>query len=425
MSTDVILPSLGESVSEATVSRWMKAIGGQVAKDEPLLEVSTDKVDTEIPAPVDGVLTEIRFNEDDIAQVGDVLAIIEEVAGEGNSAASSLTASSLTASSLTAPSPAPAARAAAPVEPEPEPEPKRTELEPQTPGPVPVDNYVAPTPPPVPTPPPGLHGTDDDRYVTPLVRKLATELGVDLSDAHGTGVGGRIRKQDLLDIAARPTVEPAAIPDVPDPRRGITQPLSPARVARADLGATTKLALNGCIEVDVTTLRDAPGGYVGRILRATAAALRVMGDLNASLLGDSVLFHDAENIGWVVDTPIGPLVPVVHDASRLSAAELAEAVDDLDERAAAGQLNPGDLAGGTFTVRDDGASGLTWATPAINRPQVAALSIGRLDRKATFGETGEIEARDIVNLTLSYDRRVVDPGTAAGFLQRLRAGLLK
>ena len=410
MSTDVILPSLGESVSEATVSRWMKAVGDQVAKDDPLLEVSTDKVDTEIPAPVDGILAEIRFNEDDIAKVGDVLAVIEAVADSEEPVAEEPVADEPVADEPAAEEPEPTAQADSAAQTEPEP----THV-----------IYTAPTPPPVPTPPPTPQDADDGGYVTPLVRKLAAELGVDLADVHGTGVGGRIRKHDLLDIAARAVTEPPAVPDAPDPRRGTTQLLSPARVARADLASSTKLALTCCVEADVTASLEAPGGVMGALLQAIAAALRVMGDLNASLLGDSVFFYDSENIGWAVDTPIGPLVPVIHDAGRLSAAELAEAVDDLTERASDGQLIPGDLAGGTFTVRNDGAYGLAWATPAINRPQVAALSIGRVNRRIAVGDTGEVMARDLMNLTLAYDRRVVDPGVADGFLQRLAVGLLK
>jgi len=430
--TDVTLPALGESVSEATISRWMKAVGDSVTQDEPLLEVSTDKVDTEIPAPATGVLWEIRFNEDEIAQVGDVLGVIGEadtVAGPPTTPpVSSLDTFDKLLASLAAPLTAPVAQfdmtpylnmpqPSAPVEPASADADDEMEL----------TRVISPTPAPGPTAPPVIPvpALDDphDGYVTPLVRKLAAELGVNLAQVHGSGVGGRIRKQDLLNIATRPITTPTAVDDAPDPRRGTNQAPSPARVARAELATNATLALAAAIEVDVTGMTSSPGGHIGAILQAVAAALRVVGELNASLLGDAVVFHNTENIGWVVDTTIGPLSPVIHDAGGLDPAKLEATVEALATRAAAGSLNPADLAGGTFTVRDDGASGLAWAMPAINRPQVAALSIGCVNHRAEVSDDGAVTRRDTVFLTLAFDRRVADPGAAADFLQRVKTAL--
>ena len=429
--SDVSLPTLGESVREATVSRWMKAVGDTVTKDEPLLEVSTDKVDTEIPAPVSGVLWEIRVNEDDVAQVGDVLGVIGESElpeppeppqppeEPATSSVGTLGTFDRLLASLAAP-PArpredhPGGFAATP--------PKEGNF-------IPWDDFdddmeptrVIPLAPPI-VPVPALD-EPHDTYVTPLVRKLATELGVNLAQVHGSGVGGRIRKQDLLDIASRPLTKPALVNDAPDPRRGTSQAPSPARIARAELATGATLALASSIEVDVTAFQSSPGGYIGAILQAVAASLKVVGELNASLLGDAVVFHNTESIGWVVDTPIGPLAPVIHDAGDRNPKQLEAAVTSLSSRAAEGSLSPSDLAGGTFTVRNDGASGLAWSMPSINRPQVAALSIGCVNRRADILEDGSVVRRDTVFLTVAFDRRVADPGAAAGFLQRVKTTL--
>ncbi|MCL2490070.1 MAG: 2-oxo acid dehydrogenase subunit E2 [Propionibacteriaceae bacterium] len=433
--SDVSLPPLGESVREATISRWMKAVGDTVTKDEPLLEVSTDKVDTEIPAPVSGVLWEIRINEDEVAQVGDVLGVIGDAdqaeipelpETPATSSGGTLgTFDRLLASLAAPPRPRedhPSGFAATP--------PKEGNITPWDD----FDDAMEPTrvifpklPEPIPLAPPivpvPVLDEPHDTYVTPLVRKLAAELGVSLAQVHGSGVGGRIRKQDLLDIASRPLTKPAAVTDAPDPRRGTSQAPSPARIARAELATGATLALASSIEVDVTAFQASPGGYIGAILQAVAASLKVIGELNASLLGDAVVFHNTESIGWVVDTPIGPLAPVIHDAGDRSPKQLESTVERLVARATEGSLNPADLAGGTFTVRNDGASGLAWSMPSINRPQVAAMSIGCINRRADILEDGSVARRDTVFLTLAFDRRVADPGAAAGFLQRVKTAL--
>jgi len=471
MSTDVTLPTLGESVREATISRWMKAVGDTVTLDEPLLEVSTDKVDTEIPAPVSGVLWEIRFNEDDVAQVGDVLGVIGEADTADPAAkpvprepAANRLAGSVTRAdapvrpvqsatnnlanlgtfdrllaSLNTPPTAPTAQfdmtpyltSSQPSSEDAAPEPDDDdqmdeEMEPTRvilPTPTKPKAKSKPSPAEPPAIPVPVLDEPHDAYVTPLVRKLAAELGVNLAQVHGSGVGGRIRKQDLLKMAARHLTKPGAVADGADPRRGTSQPPSPARVARAELATSATLALAASIEVDVTDPRSKTGSHLGAILQAVAASLKVMGELNASLLGDAVVFHNTESIGWVVDTTVGPLAPVIHDAGELSPAQITAAIEALTIKASAGTLNPADLAGGTFTVRDDGAAGLAWAMPAINRPQVAAMSIGCVNRRAEVSDDGTVANRETVYLTLAFDRRVVDPGAAASFLQRVKATL--
>jgi len=490
MSTDVTLPPLGESVNEATISRWMKNVGDSVTVDEPLLEVSTDKVDTEIPAPATGVLLAVRFNEDDVAQVGDVLGVIGEADQAGPATEPVPRQAAVRRTTVKDRVPTMKDRVttekdratteeahgiAAPEHGMTEPETQSTgqtssnlgafdrllaslAVPPSAPSPQfdmtpylddeetdedeegALDDDMEPTrvivpparaaTPPAPAPEPALPpisvpALDDhhETYITPLVRKLAAELGVNLAQVHGSGVGGRIRKQDLLNLATRPLIKPGAVADTPDPRRGTSQPPSPARLARAELASAATLSLASSIEVDVTQLTTQPGGHIGAILQSVAAALRVVGELNASLLGDAVVYHNAENIGWVVDTTIGPLAPVIHDAGGLDPSKLEAAIAALMTKATAGSLSPTDLAGGTFTVRDDGASGLAWAMPAINRPQVAALSIGCVNHRADIAEDGTIVAVDTVFLTLAYDRRVADPGAAANFLQRVKAAL--
>jgi len=485
MSIDVVLPSLGESVTEATISRWLKAIGDDVTRDEPILEISTDKVDTEIPAPASGVLLEILFNEDDTANVGDVVAII----GTADSQTPVEWPAPVTWPLIVPPAPAPqptvippaaaSLQHAAPLPPAAPAQPLAATPPPL--GATPMIDSIAQhlpsrgydeladahpmAPPPVPPPPiwralyPDMDDTgplprveDDDNeikpathgealpaspsgYVTPMVRQMADDLGVDLTTVPGSGVGGRIRKQDLLDAVDYHvvTTEPASAPPVqPDPRRGTTHALSRERAAQADMVAqTSRVALSVGIEADVTALRARlakPDEYLGDVLAAVAATLRAMAELNASVINDTVVYHDRENIGLVISTADGPLTPVIHGAGELTAAQLGAAASSLEARAIAGTLTPSELAAGTFTVHDGGPSGVAWSIPAINRPQVAALSIGQVSSRPVVVEghgAGRIASRDIVWLTLSYDRRVIDPDMAASFLSRLRDALAR
>ncbi len=421
-ATAVKMPALGESVTEGTVTRWLKQVGDPVEMDEPLLEVSTDKVDTEIPSPVAGVLLEIKAAEDDVVPVGADLALI----GAAGTAKPAPPAA--------APAPAPAAAAPAPQAP------------PAPPlQPVPAQTTAAPT--------------EGDGYVTPLVRKLAAEQGVDLATLTGTGVGGRIRKQDVLEAAARakaatptPATPAAAVPAAkaePSPLRGRTEKMSRLRavIARRMVESLQVSAqLTTVVEVDVTRiakLRDqAKADFQARhgvklsflpfFSLATVEALRVHPTLNASLdmEAGTVTYHDAEHLGIAVDTERGLVVPVIRDAGDLNLAGLAKRIADLAERTRTNKISPDELSGGTFTLTNTGSRGALFDTPIINQPQVGILGTGSVVRRAVVVDDpglGEIIApRSMVYLALSYDHRLVDGADAARFLttikERLEAG---
>jgi len=397
MSTDVVLPPLGESVAEATISRWLKAVGDDVVADEPLLEVSTDKVDTEIPSPATGVLLQVFFNEDDTARVGDVLAVIG-VLSDGYAPPPPPTAPQRAIPMFATPPPVwtPSRTIAPPVQPDTV---QPDTVQPAAPRFAPrAEPLVASDQTPTVEPSEEDPSEDEVPYVTPAVRKLADNLSIDLADVHGTGVGGRVRKQDLLNAAATRAAQ----------RRGTTRPL----VAHAPRGT-----LSAGIEVDVTSLD--PDQFFGEVIAAVAAALRDTAEVNATIIDDVVVYHDHENIGLVISTHDGPLTPVIHDAFAFTAQQLEAGARDLAARAANNELDPEDLADGTFTVQNDGASNVAWAIAAINRPQVAALSIGRVAARPAV-VAGQIVVRDRVWMTLTYDRRVVNPTDAAAFLNRLR-----
>ncbi|HEY7225899.1 MAG TPA: 2-oxoglutarate dehydrogenase, E2 component, dihydrolipoamide succinyltransferase [Micromonosporaceae bacterium] len=430
-ATAVKMPALGESVTEGTVTRWLKKVGDSVAADEPLLEVSTDKVDTEIPSPVSGVVLEIKAAQDATVPVGAELAII----GTPGAAAPAPPAP---------PAPATAAApAAAPAPPPP-----------------------APAPAPTSRPHPAAAGGDGESngYVTPLVRKLAGDLGVDLGSLVGTGVGGRIRRQDVLDAAARATAAkaaaqqpagqapapaaPAAAP-APSELRGRTEKMSRLRAVIAKRmveSLQVSAQLTTVVEVDVTRiakLRDqvkadfqARQGvklsFLPFFALATVEALRRHAVLNASINADegTVTYHDAEHLGIAVDTERGLVVPVIRNAGDLNLAGLAKRIADLAERTRTNKISPDELSGGTFTVTNTGSRGALFDTPIINQPQVGILGTGSVVRRAVVlqdPDLGEIVApRSILYLALSYDHRLVDGADAARFLttikERLEAG---
>jgi len=386
MSTEVVLPQLGAPDDEAIIARWRKAVGDRVEQGEPLLEVSTAKVDTEIPAPVSGVLRQVLFGEDDAVAPGAVLAIIGE----------------------------PPRGVVAPIAPQPNATPLAC--------PVPPRVFAEPSrqfaPPPVPPPELGAAPLDTP-YVTPQMRRLADQLGIDITTVTGTGVGGRLRKQDLLNANPAPAEPPAATPGVatpslapPDPRRGTASPL-PSQ-APGDAGLAPMIA---ALEIDITDLRerDPSRRYIGQLLAALAATLNTMAQFNASIVGNAIIFHSREDIGIVIDTPYGPLTPVIHDADGMTEQQLNDAVDDLRGRTAAGTLRDRDLTEPTFTVRDDGRHGIAWATASIGRTQLAALGIGQITSRP-LGDT----TREFAWLTVSYDPHVIDAPSASLFLSRLR-----
>ena len=447
---EVTLPALGESVTEGTISRWLKEVGDTVEADEPLLEVSTDKVDTEIPSPSAGTLLEIRFKEDDVAEVGAVLAIV------GDAAAAPA------ATPAPAPTPAPAAT----------PAPAPTPAPAATPAPAPTP---APTPAAAPVHSPAVadavarraaEASGDGTYVTPLVRKLAKEHGVDLTSVKGTGVGGRIRKQDILDAAAaakQAPAAPAAPAAAPTQQAAPTKPAStPSAAAQAVRGTTEKLSrlrktiaarmveslqvsaqLTATVEVDVTAIshlraqakddfkrrEGASLSYLPFITMAAVEALKQFPIVNATIDTDAgtVTYADAENVGIAVDTERGLLVPVIKAAGDLNLAGLAKKIGDLAARTRTNKVAPDELSGGTFTITNYGSAGTLFDTPIVNQPQVAILGTGALVKRPVVVEdrfgAETIAVRHMMYLSMSYDHRLIDGALAARFLSAVKARL--
>ncbi|MDT0328767.1 2-oxoglutarate dehydrogenase, E2 component, dihydrolipoamide succinyltransferase [Nocardiopsis sp. DSM 44743] len=444
--TSVTMPALGESVTEGTVTQWLKNVGDAVDVDEPLLEVSTDKVDTEIPSPVAGVLTKILVQEDETVEIGAEIAVIGGEGGEG-------AAPSETPAESPTPATSEAATTAKAAEPEPEPKP--------TPEPAPVAHGPGDESPSVDIGTlsgTGPSGTDAgvEGYVTPLVRKLAAEHRVDLGRVRGSGVGGRIRKQDVLKAAeelkaaSARAAAPTAASSAPRKQagddlalRGRTEKLSRLRRYIADsmveslhVSATTTQVT----EVDVTKiarLRERAAEHGGSapdffafFALATVEALRAHPKLNAVIDADGqeVTYHDVENLGVSVDTERGLLVPVVKDAGKLNLGGLADSIADLTERAHTGLLGPDELGGGTFTLTETGGSGALFGTPIINQPQVAILGTGAVVKRPVVVEDpamgGEVIAvRSMVYLSLAVDHRLIDGADAGRFLQAVKSRL--
>ncbi|WP_200260570.1 2-oxoglutarate dehydrogenase, E2 component, dihydrolipoamide succinyltransferase [Streptomyces sp. HSG2] len=462
--TDVVLPALGESVTEGTVTRWLKSVGDSVEADEPLLEVSTDKVDTEIPAPVSGTLVRIVVGEDETAEVGAKLAVI-----------------GATGTAPAAPTPAPAEQPAPaePARPEPQapttqapaaPEPPRSAPEPPA-APTPQPATPAPRPtapatpatPATPAAPAAAKATDEGAYVTPLVRKLASENGVDLGSVKGSGVGGRIRKQDVLAAAdaARAASAPAAS----------EAPAAPARPATASAGRTPSLEvsplrgqtvkmtrirkvigdnmvkalreqaqLSSVVEVDVTRLMRLRGrakdSFASRegvklspmpfFVKAAAQALKAYPAVNARIneAEGTITYFDTENIGIAVDSEKGLMTPVIKNAGDLNLAGIAKATADLAGKVRANRITPDELSGATFTISNTGSRGALFDTIIVPPGQVAILGIGATVKRPSVVETEEgpvIGVRDMTYLTLSYDHRLVDGADAARYLTAVKA----
>jgi len=463
------MPALGESVTEGTVTRWLKAEGDEVAMDEPLLEVSTDKVDTEIPSPAAGTLTKILVAEDSTVAVGADLAIIGGEAGPAPKAEQPSEAEAEPAPPAeTQSTPEPAAAPAPAPEPEPEPEPEpaqeETKPEPAAPAEAPTAD-TAPAPAQAPQDSSSSESdADASAYVTPLVRKLAADHGIDLSSLKGTGIGGRIRKQDVMAAAeAAKAPEPAAAPQAPAASpASATAPAAAAPASTPDAGAglrgTTQTMsrlrkviakrmveslqvsaqLTTVVEVDVTKiarLRDRHKSdfekregtklsFLPFFGLAAVEALKTHPTVNASIEGDDVTYHGAEHVGFAVDTPKGLLVPVVKNAGDLNIAGLARAIADVADRTRNNKITPDDLSGGTFTITNTGSRGALFDTPIINQPQVAILGTGAVVKRpvvvkdADGGET--IAVRSMVYLALSYDHRIVDGADAARFLTAMK-----
>ncbi len=434
MSESVNLPALGESVTEGTVTRWLKKVGDRVEVDEPLLEVSTDKVDTEIPSPVAGVIEAILVAEDETVEVGTALVTI----GDGSGAAE---APAAPAPAAEAPAPAPEPVAApAPVVEAPAPVVEAPAPAPVVEAPAPVAEVPAPAPTPAPAAP-SVASSDAAGYVTPLVRKLAHESGVDLSTVTGTGVGGRIRKQDVLGAASAPTATaapaaPAAKPLEISPLRGTTVAMSRLRkviAERAVISMQSSAQLTSVVEVDVTLVahyRDQVKAafqqktgvklsFLPFFALAAAEALTAYPIINATIEGDSIVYPAQENISIAVDTERGLLTPVIRDAAKLDLAGFATQIADLAERTRDNKLKPDELAGGTFTLTNTGSRGALFDTPIVFLPQSAILGTGIVTKKpVVVSDAGgdAIAIRSMVYLALSYDHRIVDGADAARFL---------
>ena len=432
--TEVKMPALGESVTEGTVSSWLKAVGDTVEADEPLLEVATDKVDTEVPSPASGVLLEIRVPEDETVEVGTVLAIIGDPSQAGS-----------------APAPAAPAPQAAPEPPAPAAE-----------APAPAAPAATAAPAAAAPVSSGASGS----YVTPIVRKLAKDKGVDLSTVTGTGVGGRIRKQDVeaaakaaeearaAAAAPAPAAEasaPAAAakpasakPEVDTTLRGRTEKMSRLRQVIADRmidSLQTSAQLTTVVEVDVTRVAAlrarAKNDFLAKngtkltflpfFVQAATEALKAHPKINASIEGKNVTYHDVEHVGIAVDTPRGLLVPVVKNAGDLNIPGLAKRINDLAARTRDNKVNPDELSGSTFTITNTGSGGALFDTPIINQPEVAILGLGAIQRQPRVikdADGGEVIAiRSVCYLALSYDHRLVDGADAARYLMTVKKRL--
>ncbi|SKV93673.1 dihydrolipoyllysine-residue succinyltransferase component of 2-oxoglutarate dehydrogenase complex [Mycobacteroides abscessus subsp. abscessus] len=436
------MPELGESVTEGTVTRWLKKVGDEVGVDEPLVEVSTDKVDTEIPSPVAGVLLSISANEDDTVAVGGELAVV----GAADAAPA--------APAPAAPAPEPAAAPAAPA-PEPAAAPAAAAAPPAPPAP-PAPAPAPAAPAPASTAPAANGAAGDNPYVTPLVRKLAAENNVDLSALSGSGVGGRIRKQDVL-AAAEAAKAPAAAPAPAAPAasapaavapslahlRGTTQKANrirqiTAKKTRESLQETAQLTQTH--EVDVTKIAAlrarAKAAFAERegvnltflpfFAKAAVEALKTHPNVNASYNEESkeITYFDAEHLGIAVDTDQGLLSPVIHNAGDLSLAGLARAIADIAARARSGNLKPDELAGGTFTITNIGSQGALFDTPILVPPQAAMLGTGAIVKRPRVirDDAGNesIGIRSVCYLPLTYDHRLIDGADAGRFLTTIK-----
>ena len=425
--TVITMPALGESVSEGTVTRWLKNLGDSIAVDEALLEVSTDKVDTEIPSPVAGTLLAIDVAVDTTVPVGARLGLI----GISGSAPAAIT-----------PPAAPS-----PVVSEPIAQVQVAQVPPQVSTPVAVPVAQAPVSQP------------QDAYVTPIVRKLANDLGVNLASVRGTGIGGRIRKEDVQSAVSKPVaaapVSSAQVttsaPSTPRPAAPSTSPLRGTTVTMSRLrkviaarmveSLQVSAQLTTVIEVDVTKIarlrdRSKPTfearegvklSFLPFFAVAVCEALKQHPGLNSSVEGDQIIYHGAEHLGIAVDTERGLLVPVMHNAGDLNMGGVARKIADLAARTRDNKVTPDELGGGTFTLTNTGSRGALFDTPIINQPQVAILGLGAVVKRPMVvkGEDGgeTIAIRSMVYLGLSYDHRVVDGADAARFLVTLKERL--
>ena len=434
---DVLMPQMGESIAEGTLSKWLKKVGDPVKRDEPLFEISTDKVDAEIPAPAAGVLAEIKVQEGQTVPVQTLVAVLETDASAATSK----------------PTPAPAPAAAA--------QPPKAELPKPSPQPTPPPRAQVPSPqPPAPAPAPVMKTADGDgggvqtaeqrlrTKSTPLVRKIAAEHSVDISRIPGSGYAGRVTKQDILGYIERAPTAPGPRPQAPGPAGAIehpavepwpedkVEPWSKIRKITADhmvMSRRVSAHVASFFEVDFTRIAQlrakAKQTYAERgvnltflafIVKACAENLRKHPIVNAAVSGDSTIYRGAVNIGIAVALDWGLIVPVIRNADELALIGIARAINDLGERARTKKLSPDDIQRGTFTITNPGGFGPYAGIPIINQPQVAILGVGAIEKRpkvvTAADDTDSIAIRTMGMLTMSYDHRVVDGADADRFL---------
>jgi 2-oxoglutarate dehydrogenase E2 component (dihydrolipoamide succinyltransferase) len=439
--SEVVLPALGESVTEGTITRWLKKVGDTVAVDEPLVEVSTDKVDTEIPSPVAGVVQQILVQEDETVAVGAVLAVIGDGAAAAPAAvetpapvaAAPVVEAPVVAAPVVEAPVVPAPVAAVPVA-----APVAAPVAPAMPAPVPA---VAPAP-------VAAESESDPNYITPIVRKLAHDMGIDLSAVHGTGVGGRIRKEDILGFAASAPVAHAPAASAPavvaSPLRGTTEPMSRLRkvlAERAVASMNSSAQLTTVVEVDVTKIanlrKSVQASFVAKtgvklnfmpfFCLAAAEGLQAHPKINSSVDGENIVYHGTENVAFAVDTERGLLTPVIRNAASLNIAQTAQQIAELADRTRNNKLTPDELSGGTFTLTNTGSRGALFDTPVVFLPQSAILGTGIVTKRpvvVTDADGNEsIAIRSMVYLALSYDHRHIDGADASRYLTDVKARL--
>ena len=422
MAIDVVMPQMGESIAEGTVVRWIKKPGDKVDRDEPLLEISTDKVDAEIPSPAAGTLSEILVQEGQTVAVNSVVA---RIAGEGEARASAPPPKPATAAPPPPPKPVPAA---APPKPAPAPEPK-------------------PAPPAAAPPQPQKVTSLEERRRTkssPLVRKIAAENKVDISQIQGSGISGRVTKNDILGFIQQPSATHASPPaqkvEFESGEAIRLEPLSVMRKRIAQhmvLSKQTSAHVTTVFEVDFTNVeklrsqykddyaaRGAKLTYLPFIVQAVVAALREFPIVNASMDANNIIYHRDYNIGIAVALEWGLIVPVVKNADEKNILGLAKAINDLGERARTKKLSPEDVQGGTFTITNPGVYGGLFGTPIINQPQVAILGVGGVKKRPVVIETEDgdfIAIRSICILSLTFDHRLIDGAVADQFMAELKS----
>ena len=459
MSTEVVMPQMGESIAEGTITKWLKKVGERVERDEPLFEISTDKVDAEIPSPAAGTLTEVRYNEGDTVEVNVVVAVLD---GNGGQAA--------TAKPVEEPKP---------VESKPEPPPAIVEPPPPPQAPKPEPKVeAAPPPPPAPPKPveakpappaPTLTGTESVEDLrrtksSPLVRKIAEEHGVDISQLEGTGLSGRVTKNDILSFiesgtgkapsvaaeAVRSPAAPASAPQLPAPPA--PKPAAGDRVESMSVmrkriaehmvqSRRTSAHVTTVYEIDMTRiakLRDAHRDefyqrtgtkltFMPFIFEAVNKGLRKFPIFNAQVSGDQIIYKQDINLGMAVALDGGLIVPVIKRADDLSISGLARTANDLADRARTKQLKPDEVTGGTFTITNPGGFGGLFGTPIINQPQLAILGVGKIEKRAKVLTTPDgddfIGIRWMAYFALSFDHRVIDGADAEKFLAYVKEQL--